>query len=85
MIILIYDVSSASIFFLHGSFVFSRILVDTGDKDISDYQKNLAEVVQAEQVNIEHIVVTHWHHDHIGGVENLYGNIARKNCTFTQL
>ncbi|XP_063838975.1 beta-lactamase-like protein 2 homolog [Ostrinia nubilalis] len=56
----------------------SRILVDTGDKDVAEYQKNLANVVQSEQVDIEHIVVTHWHHDHIGGVENIYGSIAKQ-------
>ncbi|KOB73716.1 Beta-lactamase-like protein 2-like protein, partial [Operophtera brumata] len=44
-----------------------RILLDTGDENVPEYQKNLAEVVQSEQVNIEHIVLTHWHHDHIGG------------------
>ena len=55
---------------------FSRILLDTGDKDVNDYQKNLMEVVKSEHANIEHIIVTHWHHDHIGGVENLYGTIA---------
>ncbi|KAJ2944533.1 hypothetical protein O0L34_g3879 [Tuta absoluta] len=54
----------------------NRILLDTGDKDVQEYQKHLAEVVQSEQVNIEHIVITHWHHDHIGGVENIYGTIA---------
>lgn len=43
---------------------------------MAEYQKNLAELVQSEQVDIEHIVVTHWHHDHIGGVENIYGTIA---------
>lgn len=63
---------------------FSRILLDTGDKDVSEYQKSLSEVVQSEQVNIEHIVLTHWHHDHIGGVENLYGTIASKDF-FTQI
>ncbi|XP_050362213.1 beta-lactamase-like protein 2 homolog [Nymphalis io] len=56
----------------------NRILLDTGDRDVQDYQKNLAEVVKAEKINIEHIVVTHWHHDHIGGVENLYGTIAKE-------
>nr|XP_021182819.2 beta-lactamase-like protein 2 homolog [Helicoverpa armigera]XP_049708140.1 beta-lactamase-like protein 2 homolog [Helicoverpa armigera] len=56
----------------------NRILLDTGDKDVKEYQSQLAELVQAEQVNIEHIVVTHWHHDHIGGVENLYGTIAKQ-------
>ncbi|XP_011568241.3 beta-lactamase-like protein 2 homolog [Plutella xylostella] len=53
-----------------------RILLDTGDKDVSEYQQTLAEVVNSEQVDIEHIVVTHWHHDHIGGVENIFGSIA---------
>ncbi|XP_041969043.1 beta-lactamase-like protein 2 homolog [Aricia agestis] len=56
----------------------NRILLDTGDKNISEYQKNLLEVVKSEQVNIEHIVVTHWHHDHIGGVEDIYGSIAKQ-------
>lgn len=65
--------------------VYSRILLDTGDKDVSEYQQNLAEVVQSEQVNIEHIVLTHWHHDHIGGVQNLYGTIASKNQCFYYL
>ncbi|RVE40172.1 hypothetical protein evm_000795 [Chilo suppressalis] len=56
----------------------NRILIDTGDKDVEEYQQNLAQVVQSEQVNIEHIVVTHWHHDHIGGVEDIYGTIAKQ-------
>lgn len=55
---------------------FSRILLDTGDKDVNEYQTNLANVLKSNKVNIEHIIVTHWHHDHIGGVENLYGSIA---------
>ncbi|XP_053602155.1 beta-lactamase-like protein 2 homolog [Plodia interpunctella] len=57
----------------------NRILLDTGDKDVKEYQKNLSEVVQSEQVDIEHIVVTHWHHDHIGGVEDVYGKIAKQS------
>ncbi|XP_063375996.1 beta-lactamase-like protein 2 homolog [Cydia fagiglandana] len=54
----------------------NRILLDTGDKDVEEYQRNLANVLKSNKVNIDHIVVTHWHHDHIGGVENLYGTIA---------
>lgn len=56
----------------------NRILIDAGEKDIPEYQKHLAELVKAEQVNIEHILVTHWHRDHIGGVENLWGTIANE-------
>ncbi|CAG5056467.1 unnamed protein product [Parnassius apollo] len=56
----------------------NRVLLDTGDKNVMEYQKHLKEVVQSEQVNIEHIVLTHWHHDHIGGVEDIYGTIAKQ-------
>ncbi|XP_026328224.1 beta-lactamase-like protein 2 homolog [Hyposmocoma kahamanoa] len=56
----------------------NRILLDTGDKDVPEYQKYLEDVVNAERVNIEHIVLTHWHHDHVGGVANLYGSIAKQ-------
>uniref|UniRef100_A0A2A4JQ11 Beta-lactamase-like protein 2 homolog n=1 Tax=Heliothis virescens TaxID=7102 RepID=A0A2A4JQ11_HELVI len=56
----------------------NRILLDTGDKDVKEYQTQLAQVLHTEQIDIEHIVVTHWHHDHIGGVENLYGTIAKQ-------
>lgn len=61
---------------MKGNYFLSRILLDAGDKNVGEYQKHLSDVVNSEQLNIEHIVVTHWHHDHIGGVENLYGSIA---------
>ncbi|KAL4715149.1 hypothetical protein ACJJTC_012196 [Scirpophaga incertulas] len=57
--------------------ILGRILLDAGDKDVAEYQNNLKQVIQTEEANIEHIVVTHWHHDHIGGVENLYGSLAK--------
>lgn len=57
---------------------YSRILIDTGDKNVPDYQTNLAKVLMLEKANIEHIIVTHWHHDHLGGVDDLYGTIASK-------
>lgn len=46
-----------------------RILIDSGDEDTSkDYLKLLHDVLVSENATIEHLVVTHWHHDHIGGV-----------------
>lgn len=62
----------------HFCFFFSRILLDAGDQDVKEYQNHLSQVLNQEQVNIEHIIISHWHHDHIGGVENLYGSIASK-------
>jgi len=51
---------------------FRRILLDTGDPDVLEYQNNLKEVLQKENAQIESIVVTHWHHDHIGGVPDVF-------------
>lgn len=45
-----------------------RILIDTGEKKTADeYIKVLSQVLKDEQAIIEHVIVTHWHHDHIGG------------------
>ncbi|CAB3231411.1 unnamed protein product [Arctia plantaginis] len=55
-----------------------RILIDAGEKNVPEYLNNLADVVHSEQVDIEHIVVTHWHNDHLGGVEDIYGTIANQ-------
>ncbi|XP_053602183.1 endoribonuclease LACTB2-like [Plodia interpunctella] len=54
----------------------NRLLLDAGDKNVEEYQKTLRQLIRFQKANIEHILVTHWHPDHIGGVENIYGNIA---------
>lgn len=47
-----------------------RVLVDSGETKTADaYIKLLNNVLREENATIEHLVVTHWHHDHIGGVE----------------
>ncbi|XP_071557639.1 endoribonuclease LACTB2 [Temnothorax nylanderi] len=47
-----------------------RVLVDSGEAKTADaYVKLLDSVLSEENATIEHLVVTHWHHDHIGGVE----------------
>ncbi|XP_014238355.1 beta-lactamase-like protein 2 homolog [Trichogramma pretiosum] len=46
-----------------------RVLIDSGDVDTApEYTKILGQVLREEKATIEHLVVTHWHHDHIGGV-----------------
>lgn len=54
-----------------------RILIDTGDEGKPEYIDNLQKVVQEEDVDIEHIVITHWHHDHIGGVKEVLNHVAK--------
>lgn len=48
------------------------MLVDSGEaKTASAYIKLLDNVLREENATIEHLVVTHWHPDHIGGVESV--------------
>lgn len=57
-----------------------RILLDTGDENVPQYINNLSKVLKEETCSIEHIILTHWHHDHVGGVIDIL-NITEPNCT----
>ncbi|KAK9744905.1 Beta-lactamase associated winged helix domain [Popillia japonica] len=48
-----------------------RILIDTGDADIPQYINHLKSVLKHEDINLAHIFITHWHHDHIGGINDV--------------
>lgn len=52
-------------------FPLRRILVDAGDENKPEYLRNLKNLLQEEGVTVEHIIITHWHHDHIGGVKEI--------------
>lgn len=45
--------------------------MDSSDANVPQYIKNLKQVLQEEACDIEHLVVSHWHHDHIGGVPDV--------------
>lgn len=50
----------------------SRVLIDAGDADTSkEYVSLLGQVLKEENASIEHLILTHWHHDHIGGVNSV--------------
>lgn len=49
----------------------SRILLDTGDVDQAPYTDALTDVLTTENASIGTILLTHWHHDHIGGVRHI--------------
>ncbi|XP_050530713.1 endoribonuclease LACTB2 [Daktulosphaira vitifoliae] len=57
----------------------SRILIDSGEPNIPEYIKNLKETMEKYKFKIEHIIVSHWHEDHIGGVKNILDMISNKN------
>ncbi|XP_034231566.1 beta-lactamase-like protein 2 homolog [Thrips palmi] len=52
-----------------------RILLDAGDENKPEYIQNLQKVLKEEDVDLEHIIITHWHHDHIGGVKEVLKHV----------
>ncbi|CAH0557559.1 unnamed protein product [Brassicogethes aeneus] len=48
-----------------------RILIDTGDTDVPQYINHLSSVFKHEGIDLAHILISHWHHDHIGGLNDV--------------
>ncbi|XP_076270096.1 endoribonuclease LACTB2 isoform X2 [Rhynchophorus ferrugineus] len=59
-----------------------RILIDTGDNDVPQYINHLRNVLQYDNIDLAHIFLTHWHPDHIGGLEDVLDQLPEqtKNC-----
>ncbi|XP_068158801.1 beta-lactamase-like protein 2 homolog isoform X2 [Drosophila tropicalis] len=58
-----------------------RILIDTGDENVPQYIEHLNGVLRQEQASIGTIILTHWHHDHVGGVKDIVGSkLVDKDC-----
>jgi len=54
-----------------------RILVDAGERDKPDYTAALRQVLTSENTSLQEIIVTHWHPDHVGGVNDIH-NLLQK-------
>ncbi|XP_006818895.2 endoribonuclease LACTB2-like [Saccoglossus kowalevskii] len=48
-----------------------RILIDTGEPNIPDYLTNLKKTLQEHKIHIQEILITHWHSDHVGGIQGV--------------
>lgn len=48
----------------------SRILIDSGE-GVPIWLENLAQVLETNGLEISHVLLTHWHGDHTGGVPQL--------------
>lgn len=46
----------------------SRLLIDTGERGVPEYIAQVSTVLDDQKAGIGQILLTHWHHDHVGGL-----------------
>lgn len=49
---------------------YHRILIDTGEGK-PQWKSLLQSVLQDEKATVQQALITHWHHDHVGGISDL--------------
>lgn len=54
-----------------------RILLDTGEFNKPGYISALNNVLSEESINLAHIIISHWHLDHIGGLKEVFNNFGK--------
>nr|AEE62229.1 unknown [Dendroctonus ponderosae] len=59
-----------------------RVLIDAGDADVPQYINHLKNVLTQEDIDLAHIFLTHWHHDHVGGLNDILEELPEftENC-----
>jgi metal-dependent hydrolase (beta-lactamase superfamily II) len=50
-------------------------LFDTGDGQQPEYFLNLKKSLNFDRITLGKIILSHWHHDHVGGVQEVL-NVA---------
>ncbi|XP_077990449.1 endoribonuclease LACTB2-like isoform X2 [Glandiceps talaboti] len=52
-----------------------RVLVDTGEPSNQEYFTNLKKTLTDHNIEIQEIICTHWHHDHVGGIAGICSQV----------
>lgn len=62
-----------------------KILVDTGEKENAQFLVNLRKTLNETGCNIQEVLITHWHHDHTGGIQGIHKDVVKGPLKVTKM